>query len=555
VRMSWESSPLAPDQHFQVVVARREGADWQRVLEQDVGKATNYTYRFAEPGSYSLNLVVLQGPRQVTAQWIGQTSVLPIQATPWAFMMLCLAAVVLAAVLGWRSFRRRYAEGWRIGAWLGAAGSWSRQHVLLYVVLLVSIALRAAVSFSMDAHLTGDAQDYWGNAGQLWYFLRYLALGQVYAAAHFYPYPYYPHGFAFLLAPIYGIFGLNWAVLHILNIIWDTATIIFVFLIGSRLFGPRAGYIGMILMALYPGFINMDYMLFPEQPFTALLMAVIWLIVRCPMEKRGAWRLIGMGALLGVTAVIRPFALPMPAMIFVYLLFVAVQRKVALRRAIRTWAWFTCGAIAAVLPITAANWAKFHEFIPVSNNSGVTIWHGNNPRATGTYNPVFEKENPFGGLPYADANRLGMRLAKDFIVQHPGRFLALAPIKIRHSYADDYNLAGGWPYRSPTGSDRWVVAIWSSPAPHVYHVILVSLWVVGVAWFFVVVARRESTPEAWLIVFMFGYWTAIAVLVFGHAKYAAPLIPLMCVFAAAPLRPRPARPKAPAEKPARVKAS
>jgi 4-amino-4-deoxy-L-arabinose transferase-like glycosyltransferase len=536
IRMSWQGRALAPDEHYQVVVEHLDGSVWKRVFERDVGKGTSCSYRFEEPGSYGLNVLLFRGQTRIGGYWLGQTSVVPVVSTRWAVAAGCWVVLALLAILGVRSLRRRYVEGWRIGPWLHAAGSWSRRHVLFYCILGVCVALRAAVSFSMEPHLTGDAIDYWAATTQYYYAVHAVLVGDFRTAGHLFPYPYYPPGLPFLLLPVRWFLGLDFGVLHLLNVLWDTVAIVFTFLIGSRLFGQRTGYLAMAAMGLYPATINMDFMLFPEQPYTALLMIIVWLLICRRVELRSARQLLGIGILLGVLIVVRTFAVLVPILLGVYLLALKSQRGFTLRKAMATWLFLLVGVAVPLVPLTAANAVRFHEFIVGSNKNGVQLWHGNNPKANGAYNPLFETENPFGGLSYAARNKLGYQLTIDFVRHHPGWFVAMAPVKIRSAFWDDGNYISTWPYRRSDGRDQWVFSVWSGPTPRAYHIALLFLATFGFVWLFVLAVRRKVAPEVWLLILIIGYYLFVIVVYFGNPKFVTPIIPIMSIFTAAPLR-------------------
>jgi hypothetical protein len=83
-----------------------------------------------------------------------------------------------------------------------------------------------------------------------------------------------------------------------------------------------------------------------------------------------AWRILAVGALWGVTTLVRPVSLLLPA--FAALLF--WWRRGATRDALREWALFTAGLCLAIAPWTLRNYALSGRVIPVNAQSWTVMW-------------------------------------------------------------------------------------------------------------------------------------------------------------------------------------
>jgi hypothetical protein len=101
-----------------------------------------------------------------------------------------------------------------------------------------------------------------------------------------------------------------------------------------------------------------------------------------------------------------------------------------------------------IMPLTLRNYSIYHEFIPISLNSSVNLFIGNNPYANGTY--IYDEKvlsligNPGDEL---TESKRAQRYAVDYIKEHPVRALVLLPRKIYYQYITDVdgissNLAG-----------------------------------------------------------------------------------------------------------------
>jgi len=217
-----------------------------------------------------------------------------------------------------------------------------------------------------------------------------------------------------------------------------TITVGLVGLVALELFGEVAGLIALVLAAVYPVLIELSVVLVAENLLTLLVLATVYagLRVRRARSTRTTYAWVaGTGVLAGLAALTHENAIVM-----LIPLLVAVWRgrpRLKPRSLIAPALLITVTAIT-ILPWTIRNAVVMHHFIPVSDETGITL--------VGTYN-VASAHDPqlpykwriFYGIPgerslvHEESTltepEIGARLehqALDYISNHPLAPLAVA---------------------------------------------------------------------------------------------------------------------------------
>jgi tetratricopeptide (TPR) repeat protein len=237
--------------------------------------------------------------------------------------------------------------------------------------LLVRLAVLAL--FSTSPHFgvqSGDMRFYHDWA------LRILA-GEWTDHHAFYGLP----GYAFLLAGVYKIFGVHPGVMLTIQSLADACTALLVFRLTRAVVPiyPRA------LAALAA----LGWTLFvPAQTFSAVLMPTVlaaacyWFCVDRALHTKtlgSPWRWLGLGALVGVTAMCVAtvlFALPL-------LMAAAVLAPASRSKRAVALALLVAGLAAGTSPAWLHNRLVAHEPVFLSAHGGINFWIGNAPGATG----------------------------------------------------------------------------------------------------------------------------------------------------------------------------
>ena len=209
--------------------------------------------------------------------------------------------------------------------------------------------------------------------------------------------PIYPY----LLAGIFKVFGIystrSAIVILSINSIFSALTIIPVFYIARRTFGPRAALWTGWLAALFPYAWYWAIKWAWETSLATLLLACVFLlslrmarvnwidddhIERIPQHRAINWLLFGL--LWGLIALTNPSLLS-------WLPFCGLWLLIAQLRAERTsrplWSALAAGVmcVAVMSPWVIRNYVIFHRFIPLRSNFGAELRMGNGDNAVGLW--------------------------------------------------------------------------------------------------------------------------------------------------------------------------
>jgi len=187
--------------------------------------------------------------------------------------------------------------------------------------------------------------------------------------------PVYP----FFLAGVFKIFGENFFVVKLIQVLFGGATVLLVYLLALRFTRPAAALLAALIVTLHPELVGVTGFIYTETLFVFLLTATLLSAVRAMASAKPAHFVIA-GALLGLTTLCRGTTLYLPFFILAVMMF-SSQRWIWLRR----WAVFMAGMILVMAPWTLRNYHHFHVFLPVATGSGDVFWTGNYLEFDGEY--------------------------------------------------------------------------------------------------------------------------------------------------------------------------
>jgi 4-amino-4-deoxy-L-arabinose transferase-like glycosyltransferase len=172
---------------------------------------------------------------------------------------------------------------------------------------------------------------------------------------------------------------------RIAQAVLGTVTVALVGLVGLELFGLTAGLIALLLAAIYPVGIGLAGVLVAENLLTPLVLGAVYAGLRVPRAGRPrtayAW-VAGAGVLTGLATLTHENA------VLIALPLLAAVWRVGPRRFVAP-ALLVAATALTILPWTIRNAEVMHRFIPISDETGITL--------VGTYNAA-SAANP--GVPY-----------------------------------------------------------------------------------------------------------------------------------------------------------
>jgi 4-amino-4-deoxy-L-arabinose transferase-like glycosyltransferase len=204
-------------------------------------------------------------------------------------------------------------------------------------------------------------------------------------------------------------------------------------LVAIEAFGPLVALIAMLLAAVYPVAVELSGTLVAENLLVPLMLPAIWAVLRARRAQRSYAWLAGAGVLAGLAALTHENA---ALLIGVLALAAWSTRPRWSLRALAGPALVVAVAIATIAPWTIRNAIVMHRFIPISDETGITLVGTYNP-ASAAFRPVPYRWRLYYGIPQdaalrREAPRLPeavladrlQRQAFDYIADHP-----LAPLK------------------------------------------------------------------------------------------------------------------------------
>jgi 4-amino-4-deoxy-L-arabinose transferase-like glycosyltransferase len=400
----------------------------------------------------------------------------------------------------------------------------------------------------------GYSEDVWANGRLLWK-----------------PWVHYPVGYSGVLGALYAVFGSKLWVAPLFNVALGVLTAVLCYELARRGLSETRARIAGALCALHPGLIAQSALVMTELLAACLLVALGLLAARGAGKRDFA----GFGLALGAAALVRPASL-----LLFPLGFVAKRLRA---RAMALGAGLIVAACAlVVLPWTLRNCARLDGCALVSTNGGWNLAIGAISE-TGRFTSLRASD----GCPVASGqvqqDRCWARVGVERIVAAPGRWLSLAPKKLaetfnHESFAIEYLHEAdprSWPEARRvagrellSGAHRcllWAAALsvvalpWRRGRKLAGLQALLGAFVVG---FGVYAFASDEHPFFWFCLFVplvavlplpgrptFGpclryaigalLITALThVIFFGEDRYHLALSPLLCVLAAAALRPK-----------------
>jgi tetratricopeptide (TPR) repeat protein len=206
-------------------------------------------------------------------------------------------------------------------------------------------------------------------------------------------------GYAWCLAGLYSVFGVNPFPVGLLQCAFDALTAVLIYRIGSRVFAGEAtetlsfkknhaNLIGLGAALAWICFL-------PAQTFSMILMPTSWLLVvfwglvwwlmnvRAPSVWR-PWLLMGAG-IGAMSMLVATVLFLLPLALFVIGRHVAAGRPVGERiiRGLAAAIILFAGVFAGCSPAWIHNYFVVHDPVLLSAHSGLNLYMGNNPLATG----------------------------------------------------------------------------------------------------------------------------------------------------------------------------
>ena len=380
------------------------------------------------------------------------------------------------------------------------------------------------------------------HADAFWYHMSAINLAEGRGYVHHFtgqPTAAWPPGYPFILSVLYRTFGVDPGWGFALNAVAGTITCWLAGLVAARAAGRRAQILATGLMAILPSHVLFSSLLLTETIFTTMLAALVLagiVLVDSARERSALWWTVW-GAFVGLAGLVRAEAVLLLAVP------VLVPRAGAWRwrTALVAVAFAATGLVLAQKPWIVRNAELFGRFIPASTSFGRTFLIGHNPVADGGMNlwspdPEADRRDLTIGGPERELavdDRLrdaGLR----YMLDNPAAEMRLVFQRLWRMYRAD-RVWNEW-YLAPSTAPARVgtpgtmdpqVTEWIGRVSNAFYWGLMLLAVPALfRW------KERSALRAVVTVIL--VWSAFyGVVLYGSERFHFPLMPLVCVLAAA----------------------
>jgi 4-amino-4-deoxy-L-arabinose transferase-like glycosyltransferase len=236
-----------------------------------------------------------------------------------------------------------------------------------------------------------------------------------------------PPAYPYFLGGVFAVSGNSFTAGRLAAAVLGVVAVFLTGLIAQQLWSRRAALVAMALAAIYPPLVLLSGTLLSESLALPLVLGLVALVLAYRDRPRPRWVAPAAGLLFGLALLDRPalvmFALPLVAGLW--------ARPWRSWRAAREPVIALVVAALAIVPWTIRNANAFHDFVPISTQSGFLV--------AGTYNPVSANDpvNPGAYRPASfdpalrsittdrslDENQVNKKLGKagrTYAKDHPG---------------------------------------------------------------------------------------------------------------------------------------
>ena len=356
-----------------------------------------------------------------------------------------------------------------------------------------------------------------------------IAAGNWVGDGVFFQAPLYPY----ILAVLFSLFGHNLDLVYLFQAFFALAGIYALYRTGRKLGGEVLGLTTATLASLYGVFIFYDIQIMKESLAVSLACFLLWNLVEAREGRR--FRLwMSAGVLSGLLCLLRENML----LVFPLMLLLVIVRGSGRLEMFKNAAGCLMGLILVLSPVAVRNGIVGGVFSPTTFQGGVNYYIGNNPDATGTYQPIvpgkqipsYERNEPIRiaeqsegrHLSTAEVSQFWLDKALSWAVKNPVDFVRLQlkklmmfwswyewPDAVDYYYARDNSIVLGFPLIEFGG-------------------VLILALLGLVLW-------RKKIRTLFPIVLFVLAWMMSTVLFFLFSRYRLPVVPALLLLAALPL--------------------
>jgi hypothetical protein len=414
-----------------------------------------------------------------------------------------------------------------------------RRDVALITILVVAGVLRLGFGLWAMHDVPGslndpDGRPFAGDQYSYWYYGNSIADGDGYIS-YVPPYEatsYYPVGYPLTLAVVFFVQDHTPipddqpTAVALLHAAMATASVWFAFLIGRAALGRRLGLVAAGIVALFPNLI------FNVPTYTVETAFIFWALAAMAVIVTHDWstgppstrRLLAFGTVLGVSAVVRPFAVPF----IVGLVLAMVVVKAGWKRTLQATGLVVGPVLLLMVPMTVRNLSAMHAFVPISTNLGDTACMDRSMSSDGGFAWAVEGcADP--GLPEPERSQENIRKAISFVFEHPAKEIELMGkrfgrmLEHDHSGIAEAETVNGTLFSDGVHTALAWVADW-------FFWVTFALGAVGLVG---LLRRGDRRPERLLVAVGLLFLLLLPIELWGNVRFHIPALPFAAIAAAA----------------------
>ena len=402
----------------------------------------------------------------------------------------------------------------------------STVHRLLLAVIALAAVLRIGWVLYAQTIPGSDFQQYDLLAQR-------LANGQGYVDEFGEPSAFYAIGWPFFLSIVYRIFGYSLIAAQLVNALMAVGSVALVFVISRYLLNDRFALLAALLVAINPTLVLYSSAHGTESLFIFQLLLISWLLMRS-IKSPTAFGLILIGILTGLAVLVRPVAICVPLGAFAADYF---MNRRDIRNSLKKAIIIVGVSIVIVAPWVVRNSVAVGA-TTLQTSSGVTLWIGHNPDATGGLMPppLIDGLSAGGARPgagentsEAEANSAYTSAAIRSVLNNPLRTVTLIPSKMFELWAGHRHAVSHSTRHNYRGIPDYVIKF----LPLLTQAYLVLLLGIVLIAYGLKNSRRLLLTGAGLgLTGTMFFWNAYHALNFGSGRYHVPMEPFLAIMAA-----------------------
>jgi 4-amino-4-deoxy-L-arabinose transferase-like glycosyltransferase len=360
------------------------------------------------------------------------------------------------------------------------------------------------------------------------------------------------HGFAWepgvltsMRPPLYPFFiMLVWTVsgteslwvIRIAQILLSLANVLLLYRLGELLFNRHIALLAAATFCFYPSFIGFNVFLLTEVLFTLLLtlVALGYVVLLQTGRLSIAW---GTGMMLGLAALTRSVLWVFP-LVLCPLVFLSVHGTLWMRLKVALGLFL--GFALVVTPWAVRNTRLQGVFSVVDTMGGLTLRMGNYEHTplhrawdpvtlhgeTSIFQQLHQEHLDTSTWTEGWKEKWALRTALAYILAHPLVTLQRAVVKFANFWGLERVIIAGW-QQGLYQPHRWLAGLGTLVITFSYILVMLGA---SLGFFLALpMERRSHTFFLLLMIFICGVHTVV----FGHERYHLPLMPFLCLYAAA----------------------